>query len=78
MSTRMPTRLRAATDPHPAPATPCLESAPHNLEVHCSRPMHAASAPPDQPALVTAVRFRAQSAASTPRKQHSIPIHPPR
>src|SRR5580693_4394213 len=28
MSTRMPTRLRAATDPHPAPATPCLESAP--------------------------------------------------
>jgi len=78
MSTRMPTRLRAATDPHPAPATPCLESAPHNLEVHCSRPMHPASAPPDQPALVTAVRFRAQSAASTPRKQHSIPIHPPR
>ena len=44
MSTRMPTRLRAATDPHPAPATPCLESAPHNLEVHaavpCTPPAH--------------------------------------
>jgi hypothetical protein len=26
----------------------------------------------------TVLRFRAQSAASTPRKQHSIPIHPPR
>jgi hypothetical protein len=78
MSIRMPTRLRAATDPHPAPATPYLESAPHNLEVHCSRPMHTASAPPGQPALVTVIRFRAHSAASTPRKQHSIPIHPPR
>jgi hypothetical protein len=59
MSTRMPTRLRTATDPHPAPATPRLESAPHNLELHCSRPTHTPSAPPNQPALVTVVRFRA-------------------
>jgi len=40
--------------------------------------MHTASTPPDESCLVTVVRFRAQSAASTPRKQHSIPIHSPR
>jgi hypothetical protein len=36
MSTRMPTRHRASTDFHSAHATPCLESAPHSLEVGCS------------------------------------------
>ena len=78
MLTCMPTRLRAATVSHPAHATPCLESAPHNLEVSCSHLMHTVSPPPDEPALVTVVQFRAHSAAATPRKQHSIPIHPPR
>ena len=78
MPTYMPTRLLATTDSHSAHAAPCLESAPHNLEACCSHPMHTASTPPDEPTLVTVVRFRAQSAASTPRKQHSIPIHRPR
>jgi hypothetical protein len=73
MPTYMPTRLGATTDSHSAHVAPCLESAPHNLEVCCSHPMHTASTPPDEPALVTVVRFRAQSAASAPRKHHSIP-----
>jgi hypothetical protein len=77
MLTCMPTRLRAATVSHPAHATPCLESTPHILEVSCSHPMHTVSAPPDEPALVTVVQFRAHSAAA-PRKRHSIPIHSPR
>jgi hypothetical protein len=78
MSTRMPTRRRAAAVYHPAYATLCLASAPHNLEVCCNHPLHTTSAPPDELAQVTAIRFRAQSAASTPRKRHSIPIHRPR
>ncbi len=78
MPTYMPTRLVATTDSHSADLAPCLESAPHNLEVCCSHPMHTASTPPDEPTLVTVVRFRAQSAASAPRKHHSIPIYPPR
>jgi hypothetical protein len=78
MPAYMPTRLGATTDSHSAHVAPCLESAPHNLEVCCSHPMHTASTPPDEPTLVTVVRFRAQSAASAPRKHHSIPIYPPR
>jgi hypothetical protein len=78
MPTYMSTRLVATTDSHSAHVVPCLESAPLNLEVCCSHPMHTASTPPHEPTLLTVVRFRAQSAASTPRKQHSISIHPPR
>ncbi len=78
MLTCMPTRLRATTESHPAHATPCLESALHSLELPCSHPMHTASATFDEPSLVTVLRFRAQVATATPRKQHSIPIHPPR
>jgi hypothetical protein len=78
MLTCMPTRLRAATVSHPAYATLCLESAPHNLEVCRSHPIHTVHPPPDQPTLVTVVRFCAQSAASTPRRMYSIPIHSPR
>ena len=78
MLTCMPTRLRAATVSHPAYATLCLESAPHNLDACPSHPIHTVNPPPDQPTLATIVRFRAQSAPATPRKQHSIPIHPPR
>ena len=78
MPTYMPTRLVATTDSHSAHVAPCLESAPHNLGVCCSHSMHTASTPPDESTLVTVVPFRAQSAAATPRKQHSIPIHPPR
>jgi len=78
MLTCMPTRLCAAAVSHPAHATPCLESTPHNLEACCSHPMHAASPPLDEPVQVTDIRFRTQSAASDHRKQHSIPIHLPR
>ncbi len=78
MSTYRPTQLLATTDSHSAHAAPCLESAPYNLDVGCSQPMHTASTPPDKPTLVPGVRFHAQSAPSTPPKQHSIPIHPPR
>src|SRR5271168_2862592 len=67
MPTCMPTRLGATTDSHSAHVAPCFESAPHNLEACCSHPMHTASTPPDEPTLVTVVRFRAQSAASSPQ-----------
>jgi hypothetical protein len=78
MSTRMPTRFLASTGSRSANATPWLESAPHNLEACCSRPMHTAGAPLNGPAQVTAIPFRAQLTASTPHKQHSIPITLPR
>jgi hypothetical protein len=45
MPTSMPTRLGATTDSHSAHVAPCFESAPHNLEVCCSHPMHTASTP---------------------------------
>ncbi len=40
MPTYMPTRLVATKDSHSAHVAPCLQSAPHNLEVCCSHPMH--------------------------------------
>jgi hypothetical protein len=78
MSTRMPTRHRIQTDSHSAYATPWLESAPHNLDADRSLAMHTASAPPNGPAQLTAIPFRAQPAASAHRKQLSIPILLPR
>jgi hypothetical protein len=78
MLTCMPTRLLASTGSHPASATPCLESAPHTLKVGCNLLLHSVSPPLDQPTQVSAIRFRAQSAASAHRKQHSIPILLPR
>jgi hypothetical protein len=76
--TRMPTRFLASTDVHPANATPWLQSAPHNLDVCRSLPMHSAGAPMNGPAQVAAIPFRAQSAVSAHHKQHSIPILLPR
>jgi hypothetical protein len=78
MLTCMPTRLCPAAVSHLANATPCLESAPHNRELCCCHPMHVTGPPWDEPVQVTAVRFRAQSAASDHRKQQSIPILLPR
>ena len=74
MFTRMPTRHRAATDSHSAYANSCLQSAPRNLQVYCSRPLHTASAPLNGPTQVPAIRFCAQSTASDHSKPHSIPI----
>jgi hypothetical protein len=78
MSIRMPTRHRTATDSHSAYAAPCLESAPRSLKVGCSLLLHSAGPLSDQSTPVTAIRFRAQSAASAQRKQQSIPITLPR
>jgi len=77
MPTCMPTRLLATTDSHSAHVAPRLQSAPHSLDLPYSHPLHTASAPPDEPTLLSVVPSRARSAASTPRKRHSIPIHPP-
>ncbi len=44
------------------------------VELAYSYPVHTASATFDEPALLNAIRFRAQLAASAHRKQHSIPI----
>jgi hypothetical protein len=77
MPTCMPTRLLATTDSHSAHVAPCLESLPHSLELPYSHPMHTACAPPDEPTLLTIVPSRAPLDASTPRRRHSIPIHPP-
>jgi hypothetical protein len=74
MLTCMPTRFLAPTGPHPANATPWLKSAPHNLDACCSLLIHTA----DAPAELTTILFRAQSAASAHREQHSIPILLPR
>src|SRR5277367_1961997 len=77
MPTCMPTRFLATTDSQSAHVAPRLESAPHSLDLPYSHPLHTASAPPHEPTLLTNVQFPAPSAASTPRKRHSIPIHPP-
>jgi hypothetical protein len=78
MLTCMPTRFLASTGAHPAHATPWLESAPHNLDACRSLATYTASAPLNGPAQVTAIPFRAKSAASAHRKQLSIPILLPR
>ena len=78
MPTYMPTRLGATTDSHSAHVAPCFESAPHNLDACRSLAMHTAGAPLNNPAQVTAIPFRAQSAASAHREQLSIPILLPR
>jgi hypothetical protein len=65
MPAYMPTRLIATTD-----------SAPHTLEVCCGHPMHTASTPPDEPTLVTGVRFPARSAHRLPANSIQSPcIH---
>jgi hypothetical protein len=74
MLTCMPTRFLAPTGAHPANATPWLESAPHNLDACRSLLIHT----PDATAELTTILFRAQSAASAHREQHSIPILLPR
>jgi hypothetical protein len=78
MSTRRPTRFLPSTGSHPANATPWLESASHDLHAGRSLPMLTAGTPLNGPAQVTVIPFRAQSAASTHRKQLSIPILLPR
>jgi hypothetical protein len=78
MLTCMPNRFLESTGGHPANATPWLESAPHNLDAHCSLPTHPADAPMHGPAELVAISFRAQSAASAFHEQLSIPILLPR
>ena len=78
MLTYMPTRFLAPTGAYPANATPWLESPPHNLDASRSLAMATAGAPLNGPAQVTGIPFRAQSAASAPREQLSIPILLPR
>ncbi len=78
MPTCMPTRLLATTDSHSAHVAPRLESAAHSLDLGYSHPLRTASEPPREPTLLTNVQFLAPSAPSTPRRRHSIPIHPPR
>jgi hypothetical protein len=78
MLTCMTTRFHSATESHSADANPCRESALHSVELAYSYPVHTANASFDEPTFLTAVRFRAQSAASAHRKQQSIPIPLPR
>jgi hypothetical protein len=78
MPTCMPTRFLPLTGAYPANATPWLQSAPHNLDPCRRLPIHATGAPLNGPAQVTAIPFRAKSAASAHRKQHSNPILLPR
>src|SRR5277367_4866395 len=55
MPTCMPTRLLATTDSHSAHVAPRLQSAPHSLDLPYSHPLHTASAPPDEPTLLSAL-----------------------
>jgi hypothetical protein len=78
MPTCMPTRSLASTSAHSANATPWLESAPHHLDARRSLLSNTADAFLSQPAELTAIPFRAQSAASAHNEQLSIPILLPR
>ena len=78
MLTCVPIRFLASTGGHPANATPWLESAPHPLDARRSLPIHAAGAPLNGPADITALSFHARSAASAHREQLSISILLPR
>ncbi len=59
MSTRRPTRFLPSTGSHPANATPWLESAQHGLDAYRSLLMLTAGTPPNGPARVTVIPFRA-------------------
>jgi hypothetical protein len=74
MLTCMPTRLHASTGAHPANATPWLESASHNFDGRRSPLIPTADAPPNGPAELTAIPFRAHSAAAAHHELLSIPI----
>ena len=78
MLTCMPTRFLASTGAHPANAAPWLEPAPDTLDASRSLPPHTAAAPLNRSAKVTAIPFRARSAASALHEQLSIPILLPR
>jgi hypothetical protein len=78
MLTCMPTRFLASTGAHPANAAPWLDSARHTLDARRNLFIHTADAPLTRPTQIIAIRFRAQSAVSTHRKQQSIPITLPR
>jgi hypothetical protein len=78
MLTCMPTRFLDSTGAYPANATPWLESPPHDLDAHSSLLLHAADAPLNGPAELTAIPFRTQSAASAHHERLSIPILLPR
>jgi len=78
MLTYMPTRFLAPTGAYPANATPWLEPAPYNLDACLSLLTRIADAPRIGPAKLTAIPFRAQSAAWAHREQLSIPIPLPR
>lgn len=78
MLTCVPTRVLASTSGHPANATPWLESAPHNLDVRHSLPVHAADPPLNGLAGLPAILFRAPSDALAQHEHLSIPILLPR
>jgi hypothetical protein len=78
MLTCMPTRSLAPTSAHSANATPWLESASHHLDAHPSLLIHPEDASLMGHAELTAIPFRAQSAASAHHEQLSIPIPLPR
>jgi hypothetical protein len=71
------TRFRPATDFHSAYAGLCRESDPRKTRYALSLHVYPVSASSGRPSPATFFPFRAQSAASAPRKIHSIPIHPP-
>src|SRR5712664_3082614 len=68
MPTYMTTRLVATTDSHSAYVAPYLQSAPHNLAVCCSHPMHTASTPPDEPVCSPSSDF-------VPSQPHQLPAN---
>jgi hypothetical protein len=78
MLTCVPTRVLAPTGTHPANATPWLESATHNLDACRSLLIPIADASLNGPAGLTAILFRAPSAASAHHQHLSIPILLPR
>jgi hypothetical protein len=74
MMTCLPTRFLASPGGHPANTTPWPESAPHPLDEHRSLLLHTADVPKRGPAELTAIPFRAHSAAPAHHEQLSITI----
>jgi Putative transposase len=73
-----PTRLRTTTDSQTALDAYCRESAPNSSPQPSNCPVRLATPARIQSARANGTSFRARLAASTHRRQHSIPIHPPR
>ena len=75
----MPTRPRTATDPQPALAHLCPESAPHSSNTAIRPPNLVRNIHREPgPATPQSGCPRARSTVSAPRRRYPIPIHPPR